>query len=99
VLDGVRPVAFWKAAFQLGNGATVEDIPTYELHPVRRGSIRRRFTLLCWVACAACIVCAYTLKQYPANPGPNLIWFFFAMWPGGLAVLLSLGSWVITGRL
>lgn len=34
-----------------------------------------------------------------ARLGPNLIWFYFAMWPGMVAVFTAVTTWIVRGRL
>ncbi len=36
--------------------------------------------------------------QYANHSSPNIIWFFFAFWPGVIAAATAYLSWVFTGR-
>ena len=72
----------------------------YPAPPRRRMTVFGRFKLLCWGLFLLCVVMAYACgSQYPDTaPGPNIIWLYLAAWPGGVALLTALASWVATGR-
>ncbi len=77
------------------------EIPTFEMQRVgapRRLTIYRRLMIVLLALFFGCIAMAFIAKQYD-NGSPNLIWLYFAMWPGGAAVLMGLGGWILTGRL
>lgn len=89
---------------------SVADEAAYEMRPVRRGSIRARIIFSAWALTLLCVVMAYvTARPDISCPGggpctatgtssANLIWFFFALYPGAVAVFSSFVSWVLTGR-
>lgn len=72
--------------------------PEHLAYVPRKVTIRARLVLLCAVLCGLCIVAAYTLKEHPESPDPNIIWLLFAFWPGALGAVIGFGSWLLTGR-
>ncbi len=51
----------------------MREMPTYEMRPVRRGSIIGRFVALCWVLALVCFALAYATAHGPDDLccGPN----------------------------
>lgn len=45
--------------------------------------------------------CKIPVSEWVRSKGPaepNIIWFFFALWPGAIGALTAFGSWIATGR-
>lgn len=82
-----------------------EDMPTYEMVRVKRGSIRARIVLAFGLMTLAMLVPALDPQVLPgcqadasSCSGASLIWLFLAFWPGAVTVGVAFISWVATGR-
>lgn len=76
----------------------MNDIPTYEMQPVRRGSFGRRFVGLCIILVLLCAVIA--CANGPRDGGEEAaLWTFAAILIATFAVTISTLKWLFTGRL
>lgn len=77
-----------------------DEISTYELQPVSKGTIHGRLFLVCFVVWAFCAFMWFaTGTTTPEGQWMgNGAWFIFGIPPFCLGALIGVGSWVLTGR-